>query len=260
AFEFVTNRGLGMANTVLFSEPSATTLLLLPTSGIEKGEFMVELGGLREFELKELDRAYLAAARRFGNYTVSIGLSQLGQRDFYAERTGKISLAYHYFDYAFAVSISGIDYSFGGNYGSHRAGTVGAGISYHYRRLHVGAAVDNINSPKIAESSPAINPQYSLYAEFMGKGSFSLTARSTFEKDQAVQLALGQKIDVSERGAVFWGFNTKPFRLGGGFDVWYNAQGAITYAGSYHPTLGFSHNLSVVYHFGKLKKPDDIFK
>ena len=259
AFEFATNRGLGMAGTVLFSEPSASTLLFMPSTSIEKGELIIELGGMREFEIKELDRAYVAAATRFGNYTLTIGASQLGERDYYAERTGKISLAYQYFDYSFAVSISGIDYSFGGNYASQRAGTAGASFSYHYRRVFIGASIDNINSPKLIESSPAINPKYSIYAEVVGKGAFSLTARGTFEKDQAIQLALGQKIDVSNRGSVFWGFNTEPFQFGGGVDIWYNGQGAFTYAGSYHPTLGFSHNLSISYHFGKLKKPDDTF-
>jgi len=260
AFEFMTTRGSGMGNTLVISEPSATTLLLVPSSGIEKGEWIVELGGVQEYGLSELNRAYLAAATKFGDYTIALGLEQLGERDFYAERTGKMSLAYNWYDYNFAVNISGIEYSFGGNYASQSAGTAGAGISYSHKRFLLGLAADNLNSPKITDNSPAINPQFSIFSEFIGKGAYSLTARATFEKDESMQLALGQKIDVSKRGTVFWGFNTKPFQFGGGFDVWYNAQGTITYAGSYHPTLGFTHNLSIIYHFGKRKKPDDTFE
>jgi hypothetical protein len=259
-FDFITNRGNGMAETIIISEPSATTLLSLPSLGIDKGEWIIEMGAIREFEIRELDRAYLAAATRIGNYSVAVGLSQLGRRDFYAERTGRISLGYNYFDFGLQVSLSGIDYSFGGNYESQRAGTVGAGVSYGYRQLKVGASVDNINSPKVVENSPSVSPVYNVYGEYIGKGAYSLTVRGTFERDQTVQLALGQKIDVSKKGAIFWGFQTEPFQLGGGFDIWYNTQGAITYSGSYHPVLGFSHNLSLIYHFGKLKKPDDTFR
>lgn len=260
AFDFITNRGNGMARTLVISQPSASSLLQLPSTGIDKGEWIIEMGAIREFEIKELDRAYFAAATRFGNYIVAVGLSQLGQRDYFAERTGKLSLSYNYFDYSFMVSISGIDYSFGGAYDPQRAGTLGAGVTYSYRRLNLGASVDNFNSPKIVESSPAVNPIYSVYGEFIGKGAYSVTARGTFEKDRSAQLALGQKVDVSDRGTIFWGFQTKPFQMGGGFDVWYSRQSAITYAGSYHPVLGFSHNLSLIYHFGKLKKPDDTFR
>lgn len=260
AFEFTTTRGTGMGNTLILSRPSATTLLLMPSGGIENREWIVELGGTREFGLSELDRAYLAAATRYGNYTVAVGISQLGQRDYYAERVGKVCIAYQWWDYNFAVNLSGIEYSFGGNYSSQRAGTAGLGISYSYEKFFVGIAADNLNSPEIVENSPKVNPQYSFFGEFLGKGTFSLTVRATYEKDESVQFAVGQNIDVSRRSSIFWGFETKPFQLGGGFDFWYNRQGTISYAASYHPTLGISHNLSIIYHFGKRKKPDDTFE
>ncbi len=260
AFEFNTTRGTGMGKTILISEPSASTLLLLPSWGIEKGEWIIELGGMREFELSELNHAYLAAAARYGSYTVAIGLSQLGQRDYYAERTGKISLGYQWENCNFGVNLSGLEYSFGGGYSSQRAGTVGAGFTFSYSPLLLGVAADNLNSPQVTDNSTAINPQYSIFAEFMGKGAYSLTARMTYEENVPLQLALGQKIDVSNRSALFCGFQTKPFQLGIGFDVWYNAQGSVTYSGSYHPTLGISHNVSLIYHLGKLKKPDETFE
>ncbi|HEX2897488.1 MAG TPA: type IX secretion system membrane protein PorP/SprF, partial [candidate division Zixibacteria bacterium] len=172
----------------------------------------------------------------------------------------KASFAYCWWDYTFAVNLSGLEYSFGGNYSSQRAATAGLGISYYHQKFFVGLSADNLNSPKVTDGSPAINPQVSLFGEIIGKETFSLTARATFEKDQSVQLALGQKIDVSNKSAIFWGFDTEPFQLGGGFDFWYNTQGAITYAFGYHPTLGISHNLSLIYHFGKQKKPVDTFE
>ncbi len=260
AFEFIATRGSAMGKTLIMSEPSATTLLWLPSSGIEPGEWIVELGGVEEYGISELNRAYLAAATRFGNYTVALGLSQLGQRDFYAERTGKISLGYHWRSYGFAINLSGLGYSFGGSYSGQGAGAMGTGVTYSHPRFYLGLAADNLNSPNITESSPAVHPQFSFFGEFIGRGAYSLTGRATFEKDQSMQLALGQKIDVSRRGTVFWGFGTKPFQPGGGFDVWYNAQGTISFAVWYHPTLGFSQNLSLIYHFGRQKKPEETFE
>lgn len=260
AFEFVTTRGIGMGQTILFSQPSATSFLLLPSSKIANGEWIVELGGMREFELSELDRAYVAVATRHKSYTIALGLSQLGQRDYYSERTGKISLSYHWYDYTFSANISGIQYHFGGYYADQRAGTVGLGFSYSYGRMHFGIAADNINSPKLIETSPAFNPKVSFYGELLGKKNYSVTGRVTYEKDQDVQMALGQKIDVTDRGALFWGISTEPFQIGGGFDVWYSPRGVLTYAGSYHPVLGVSHNISIIYHFGKVVKPDKSFE
>jgi hypothetical protein len=249
-----------MGQTILISQPSASTLLLLPSWGIEKGEWIIELGGVREFELSELNRAYLAAAARYGNCTVAVGLSQLGQRDYFAERIGKFSLGYQWENCNFGINLSGLEYSFGGNYKSLRAGAIGAGFTYSYNPLQLGFSADNLNSPGVTDNSPAVNAQYSFFAEFMGKGAYSLTARMSYEKNVPMQLALGQKIDVSNRSAFFWGFQTKPFQLGIGFDVWYNSQGSVTYSGSFHPTLGVSHNLSLVYHLGKLKKPGESFE
>ena len=260
AFEFVTTRGIGMGNTILISQPSATTFLLLPSWAITTGEWIIELGGMREFELSELDRAYVAVATRYKNYTIAIGASQLGQLDYYSERTGKISMSYHWYDYTFSANISGIQYHFGGNYANQKAGTVGLGFSYSYGRMHFGIAADNINSPKLIETAPSFNSELSFFGELIGKSAFSLTARVTIEKDEDIRLALGQKVDVSDRGTLFWGFNTKPFQIGGGVDIWYSPQGVATYAGSYHPVLGLSHNVSLIYHFGRVVKPKNGFE
>ncbi len=259
-FEFITSRGNGMGKTILISQPSASTLLILPSRGIEKGEWIIELGGMQEFELSQLNHAYLAAAARFGNYTAALGLSQLGQRDYYSERTGKISLGYQWENCNFGINLSDLQYSFGGNYSSQSAGTAGVAFTYSYNPLLVGMAADNLNSPKITENSPAINPQYTLFAEFIGKGAYSLLGRLTIEEQVPLQLALAQKIEVSNRSSLFWGFQTIPFQLGIGFDAWYNKQGTITYSGSYHPTLGVSHNFSVIYHLGKVKKTEEKFE
>lgn len=260
AFEFITTRGNGMGQTIVISQPSASTLLLLPSWGIEHGEWIIELGGMREYELSQLNRAYLAAATRYGRYTFAIGLSQLGQRDYFSERIGKISLGYQWENCNFGVNLSGLEYSFGGNYSPLKAGTFGAAMSYAYSPLQLGFSADNLNSPSVTDNSPAINPQFSVFAEFMGKKSYSLTARMTYEKNAPLQMALGQKIDVSNRSALFWGFQTKPFQLGIGFDVWYSSQGSVTYSGSFHPTLGVSHNLSLIYHLGKPIKPVKSFE
>lgn len=254
AFEFVTTRSFGMGNTILISQPSATSFLLLPSSSIARGEWIVELGGMREFELSQLDRAYAAFATRYKNLTIAVGASQLGERDYYSERTGKVSLSYHWYDYTFSANLSGIQYHFGGNYDDQRAGAIGLGFSYSYGLMHFGIAADNINSPKLIETAPSFNPEISFFGELKGRSAFSMTGRVTIEKDEDVQLALGQMLDVSERGSVFWGIKTAPFQIGAGVDVWYSPQGVITYAGSYHPVLGVSHNVSLIYHFGRVIK------
>ena len=83
-----------MGGTLLLSEPSASTLLQLPTSGITQSEWIFEAGALREFEIKELDRVYLVAATRVGHFILAAGIAQLGQRDFYAEKTLRTSVGY----------------------------------------------------------------------------------------------------------------------------------------------------------------------
>ncbi len=254
AFEFVTSRGLGMAGTLLLSEASASTLLLLPTSGITKNEWIFEAGALREFEIKELDRAYLVAATRAGHFIFAAGIAQLGQRDFYAEKTLRASVGYLQQHFGLSLNVSGIEYDFGDFYGSLRAAAVGAGFSFKLQRLYLAASFDNLNSPTLLESSPKIRPDYSFYGELKGKGAYSIMGRVTFQKDEETSLALAQKIVVSDKGKIFWGISSAPFQIGGGMELKFVKRGMLSYAGSFHPALGYSHNIALIYRLGSKAK------
>ncbi len=254
AFEFVTSRGLGMAGTLLLSEPSASTLLLLPTSGIAPNEWIFEAGALREFEIKELDRTYLVAATRAGRFILAAGIAQLGQRDFYAEKTLRASLGYLQQRFGLSLNISAVKYDFGGFYGSLRAAAVGAGFSFKLQRLYLAASFDNLNSPTLLENSPETKPVYSFYGELKGKGAYSIMGRATFQKNEETSLALAQKIVVSAKGDIFWGISSAPFQIGGGMELKFVKRGMLSYAGSFHPALGYSHNIALIYRLGSKAK------
>lgn len=260
AFEFVTSRGLGVAGTLLLSEPSASTLLQLPTSGITQNEWIFEAGALREFEIKELDRAYLVAATRVGNFILAAGIAQLGQRDFYAEKTLRTSLGYLHQYFGLSLNISGVEYDFGGFYGSLRAAAVGAGFSFRIERLYLAASFDNLNSPTLLEGSPEMKPDYSFYGELKGKGAYSIMGRITFQKNEETSLALAQRIVVSDKGNFYWGISSEPFQIGGGMELKFVKRGMISYAGSFHPALGYSHNISLIYRLGASTKGKDVFE
>ena len=260
AFEFVTSRGLGMGGTLLLSEPSASTLLQLPTSGITQSEWIFEAGALREFEIKELDRVYLVAATRVGHFILAAGIAQLGQRDFYAEKTLRTSLGYLRKHFGLSLNISAVEYDFGGFYGSLRAAAVGAGFSFRMQRLYLAASFDNLNSPTLLESSPELKPDYSFYGELKGKGAYSIMGRITLQKNEETTLAVAQKIVVSDKGNFYWGISSAPFKIGGGMELKFVERGMISYAGSFHPALGYSHNISLIYRLGSKAKGKDGFE
>ncbi len=254
AFGVVTRRGLGMAGTLRLSEPSASTLLLLPTSGIAPNEWIFETGALREFEIKELDRAYLVAATRAGRFILAAGIAQLGQRDFYAEKTLRASLGYLQQRFGLSLNISAVEYDFGGFYGSLRAAAVGAGFSFKLQRLYFASSFDRLISPTLLENSAETKAVYSFYGELKGKGAYSIMGRATFQKNEETSLALAQKIVVSAKGDIFWGISSAPFQIGGGMELKFVKRGMLSYAGSFHPALGYSHNIALIYRLGSKAK------
>lgn len=249
-----------MGRTLLLSKPSASTLLWLPTSAIVPGQWILEAGALREFEIKELDRAYLAGATRAGNFIVAAGIAQLGQRDFYSEKTLRTSLGYSYRRIGLSLNFSVLQFDFGGTYGSLQASAAGAGVSYSIQRLYLGASFDNLNSPSMLEGSPETKPNFSFYGELKGKGAYSILGRVTLQQNEETSVALAQKIEVSRKGNFYWGISSAPFQVGGGMELEFVRQGLISYAGSYHPALGFSHNISLIYNLGARAKGDDGFE
>ena len=120
-----------------------------------------------------------------------------------------------------------------------------------YREYHVGFMFDNLNGPKLAENDEADNARYNIYAEIEGPARFSITGRVTLEKNEKPLFALGQYIRLHEQGAVFWGLSDNPLTYGGGVEITYkNIE--LMYAVSYHPVLGFTHNISLGFASGNM--------
>ncbi len=260
AFDFIRGQGNGMGQTVMLSHSSPTTLVNVPSGGLSPGEWRIETGYNRMYDLSELDQFFLAGAYRYRWLIFSLGVSNLGQSDLYSELTGKLGVAYRYDSLSVGLTVSGRKLDFGGGYGSLNAITMGAGASYRTKRFYAAVIGDNLIPPSFHPNAVKENPYFSLYGEFMGKESFAVTGRITMEKDQDVQLALGQKIFVSDYGSLFWGIGSNPLEFGGGLEIVYN-NSYISYAFSSHPVLGLSHTISVSYGMGaKSRSQGDDFK
>ncbi len=234
----------GMGNTIVLTDPSALELLSVPVAGIDDGDFRIESGYSRKFGMKELDRVYLAAVRRFGSVTAALGISQFGRGDLYAEKLGRLSLAYHVDSLTVGASVSALMLEFGGGYDNLSGVTVGVGCGFRSRRLKTALMFENLTTPRLHAGSPEVNVVSSLYLELQGPGPYSMTGRVAVERTEKPQFGLGQKIRLSKRGSFFWGVTSEPRTYGGGIDVNYRSY-IITIAASYHSTLGLSHHVSV---------------
>jgi len=246
AFDLITPRAQGMGRTAPLSYPSAAWQVNLPARGLAVGDWRMEGGYNRRFDLADLDHLFLAGATRWRQWTFAVGVSQFGNTDFYAEQLLKGSLAFSYDSLSIGTSISALQVQLGNDYGRLRAVTAGIGLSYRNRRLLVAVTVDNLTRPTLTKNSEKYNQVYSLYTELAGQGAYSLTGRVTLEELQAPQFALGQIIRLSRRGSFFWGISTAPLEFGGGLEV-YIPSGSLSYATSVHPVLGFSHTVSFTY-------------
>lgn len=241
-----------MGRAVILSRSSASELLAVPAGGLGVGQGLVEIGFGRAFEMSELDNLYVAGAYSFGSITTAVGFSQFGHSDLYMEQTARLSLACRRDSLTVAVTFSGVQVSFGGGYERLNAAALGCGLSYRTRRVITAVTGENLTAPSLDGNSHEINPVYSGYAELVGPGPYSLTGRVTLEREEKPQFALGQKIDLSTKAAFFWGITTAPLKYGGGLEVDFNGR-SLTYAASYHPTLGLSQTVALSLAFGSAR-------
>ncbi len=251
ANDFISPRQIGMGRTMVLSQSSASTLANVPTGGLERSKWGIEAGYNRRFELADLDHLFVAGAYRRGKFTVAFGVSQFGNTDLYAEQLLKGSVAFQLDSVTVGGSLSAMQVQFGGGYEQLRAATFGLGASYRTSKLIAAFDADNLTSPGLSDTSPDVEPVYSLHAEFIGKGAFSVTGRLTLEGSQKAQLGLGQIISLSDRSSFFWGIASEPVEFGGGIELSL-ASGTFTYATSVHPVLGFSH--TVTFRWGSVRK------
>ena len=250
-FELITGRQAGLGGTFILSGSSASEIVNLSSGSLAEGQVIVESGFRREFELKEFEQLFLAAAGRKGQFTFAAGLSQFGYRNFYAERTGRLLLGYQSDSLSVFSSLSVRSLSFGGHYPGLIAITAGVGGAWRTKHLIAAFTADNITSPTMTGSADRkTQPKYSLFGELRGRGAFSVTGRLTIEEGFKPHQALGQKIDLADGAAITWGISTEPLQYGGGLLMDYRTS-TITYAVSIHPVLGISHTISFSYMFGK---------
>ncbi len=249
AYDLATVRAEGLGGAIALSRPTASDLVELPAASIAEGAFLVDLGAMRQYELSQFEQAFLSAAGRYRSITAAAGLSFFGEEDLMLERKAKLAAAATWRSWQLGASISHRHLSFGGGFESLSATTVGLSAGYHWRVVHLAISGDNLTSPKLHAAAPAEHPRYSLLTEIEGRGSYSVVARATSQKDQDLQLAIGQLVQVTDYGLLFWGISTEPMKYGGGLQLTYGAT-FISYAASFHPDLGFSQTISLSFGFG----------
>lgn len=256
ALEFATGRGNGLGGGLLLSESSASVLVSVPTGGIKPGEGKIEITAERRFEINDLDQMSVAAAYRYNNLTLAMGIAQFGYRDFYAERTGKINLSYQTGIFSGGISLSGMLVDFGGYYEQLRASTFGLGMAVRTEKIYGALVADNIDTPTLHDNGLEMNPIYTAYVEYRTNSAISSIGRMTLEDTKKPQLAVGQYFYISKKVSMFWGLASEPTVFGGGLEVSHRL-GGISYATSYHPVLGFVHRISLSMGFGKKDDEED---
>ena len=244
ALEFLASRAVGRGQTIRLSAPSASAIVSLPVAAIPSGAWRIETGYHRLFELSELDQVFVAAAGRWRRYTMAVGLSQFGEAGRYTEKLLKGSLGVHLSAFSVGLSLSGEIVEPGTTYGTLRAAGVGVSLAFRHERFRMAAAVDDLNTPSLHPRSVPVERSWTLYGEFLGQRSFSLTGRARWQQGQPPQYSAGQHLELSRRAAFFWGIQSGPLSYGAGLTIETRAV-TFLYATSVHPVLGFTHVVSL---------------
>ena len=171
-------------------------------------------------------------------------MSNFGQSDLYGEKTVHLAVTGYSGVFATQVGWSCMWIEFGGGYSDLSASSWSAAAAVRLGRLHAALRADNLNSPRLARYSPCFEPKTTLFTELLGGSAFSTTARVTLEKGCKPQFGMGQFITLASNVAAFLGWSSSPAKYGGGLSLRYR-RSDVTYAASYHPTLGLTHALSV---------------
>ena len=244
AFEMATVRGEGMGGTLLLSQPSPLAETQCPSASWPERQFGFQSGYHRRFEMKELDCLFAAATFRQRWLGAGLSLSEFGQSDLYGEKTARLALTGYGNAFAIQVGWSQMWAEFGGGYSGLSASSLSAAAAVKLSCFHAAAHVDNLNSPRLMSHSPSFPPRTTLFTELQGGAAFSTTARVSLEKDAKPQFGMGQYITPASNVAVFLGWSSSPAKYGGGLSLRYG-RSDITYAASYHPTLGLTHAVAV---------------
>lgn len=243
-YDMIDSRALGLGRTVDLDAPSPTSLLRAPSSALKSDDWMIETGYHRRFELADLDDLFVVGAWRKKSFTLAFGASQYGKTDLYAEQLLKGTALFHWRDFTLGGTLSAMQVKIGDGYGDLRAASFGFGLGYRRGIVRLAFTADDLGSPSLAVGSLEEPREYRLYAQVMSHKSYSFTGLVDWEAGEKTQLGLGQIIKLSRNASLFWGIASEPLEYGGGLEIKIPV-GAVTYATSVHPTLGFSHTITV---------------
>lgn len=250
AFDFITARGNGLGQTIVLSDPTVSASLSVPGAHAADQQAGLELGISRQYELKEFDRVYFAAAFRKGVFTGAAGFTQFGHGDLYSERTSRVAAAFHHHWLSLGAVFSLLQVDFADEYPTLSGHSVGLALSCRAGPILAAFVADDLNSPRLDAGSSIVDAKYTVYTELIGPGPYSVTGRLTAQRFEKPQFGVGQIVRVSDLGSLMWGLATAPLTYGAGLELMHK-RSLITYATSYHPTLGFSHTFSISYTIGK---------
>lgn len=243
-FERATGRGDGLGATIVLSRPTASEATIVPDLTKATASVEFESGYRRRFELRALDQLFVATSVRRGSWSLAMSLSQFGHADLYRELTTRVAAGRDFGAIAALVSWTGMLVDFGGDYARLDAGTLNLGLAGRRGRVHVAFAASNLTSPRLDNGSPRFRPDYTAFLELTVLGRHSLLGRVTVQEDSRPSFGLGQVINLTSYSALHWGISTAPTQYGGGVRIDFGAQG-LTYCTRYHPTLGFTHVVSL---------------
>lgn len=244
SFDILSSRAFGLGGNIVLSQPKPSDLLMSPSGGLASGDWRIETGFARTFDLKDLDQAFFAAAGSYRSFTFAGGFSQLGQQDFYAERTAKLAVSYQLDSLTVGLTGSYFHLAFGGIYPTLHAFGVGSGVTWRTKDLSIALTGDNLNSPTLYDGAVPYRPLYSAEIELQSSRTLATLGRLVAQKTRQPQFGLGQRIMLGQASALTWGIMTAPVIFGGGFEFGFG-RAALTYGASYHPVLGLSQTIAV---------------
>ncbi|MFH2036241.1 MAG: hypothetical protein ABIJ45_07560 [Candidatus Zixiibacteriota bacterium] len=255
ANDFKLGRSSGLSGAVLLSDPTPSEKILCPVASFTNDRFSIESGFDRQYELSDLDEIYLAANYSFSDLSIDLGFSQFGKSEYYTEQLLKISTAYRYKYFSLSILASNklLKITTENNDYSLSAFSVGAAVGLHYKNYYAAVVVNNLNQPELDKGTEPEKTITDLYAEIESPKYFSVVGRIRLEQDQKEIYSIGQNFKFNNGINLFWGVQANPVKYSGGFK-YSRFDFSIIYTLSHHPVLGFSHNVSLSYFTGGVRK------
>lgn len=237
-------RRFGMSDAVLLSSPTATDMVACPAARLSAGQITLESGYLRRYDLSELDQYYAATALEYKHFLFALGVSQFGKSDYYTEKILRSAMSYRYDSLTIGFIAGGKLVEFGNREELFNSVELGFSAGFGWNRYHLAVVADNINKPRLAESSEPDYRTLNLYAEIEGSKYYSMVGRLCWEDYSPVRATLGQMFFLTGNNCLMWGISSNPLTYSGGLELSLKRY-YISYAVANHPTLGLSHSIVI---------------